>query len=119
MYPDVHVLTSKTPLPILNSLIETFQIRAKKEFNRAKLKQAEKTQIEVITHLEEREASYNIPFDNRMQMQQFLAEIYIKNNDLQSALSIMSELVKSESNSVNERDSAAVLIQACYKIIYT
>ena len=111
-HPDVPGLSLKTPLPMLTSLIETFQMKAEKEFKEGNFKRAETSQIEAIIHLEEREASHGIPFDNRVHMQQFLAEIYIKQHNLEQALSIMLELVNSESDPANEEDKAVLLVQA-------
>lgn len=112
LHPDVRGLSLKTPLPMLISLIETFQMKAQKEFKEGNFQRAETNQIEAITHLEEREASYGVPFDNRVHMQQFLAEIYIKQHSLEQALSIMLELANSGSDPTNEEDQAVLLVQA-------
>lgn len=97
---------------MLISLIESFQMKAQKEFKEGNFKRAETSQIEAITHLKEREASYGVPFDDRVHMQQFLAEIYMKQHSLEQALSIMLELVNSGSDPANEEDQTVVLVQA-------
>ena len=97
---------------MLASLIKTFQMKAQEEFKEGNFKRAETSQIEAITHLEEREASYGVPFDNRVHMQQFLAEIYIKQHSLEQALSIMLKLMNSGSDPVNEEGQAVLLVEA-------
>jgi ankyrin repeat protein len=93
LVPD---LDSTTPLPLLSMLIDKFQTDARREFNTGNMNRAEANQIEAIAHLDEREERYKIPFDNRPEMRQFLAQIHIRQHNLTKARSIMLELARQE-----------------------
>ncbi|KAH0555843.1 hypothetical protein GP486_006213 [Trichoglossum hirsutum] len=101
----VRDLDPGTPLPIVSRLIETFRRNAQKEFEAGNLNRAEASQVEAINHLQEREEKHGIPFSDRIEMRQFLATIYLRQNNLDKAQSIVLGLIYGEQAEGNDERS--------------
>ena len=77
---------------LIAALLEEFQ----NEFQAGNYQKAEKAHCKAIQHLTDREAKLKIPFENRNQMNETLADIYVKQNKFDKAKNILNQLLRQE-----------------------
>ena len=84
------------PADFLTDLIEGLQIDVKNDLDAGHYENAKKTQLKIIGHLDDRERYHRIPFKDRSQTQELLAEIYRKQKKYEKAKRILMFLLKEE-----------------------
>ena len=84
-------------------LISTLVNDSHKEMQEGNYARAEVTQRKAIEYLNDREANLHIPFENRSQMHETLAEIYMKMHKLDQAKSIISSLLRQEKRETHQK----------------
>lgn len=85
------------PPTVYAELIFALQQEVQRELKAGNFPKAEAAHLKAITYSEERERHWDIPFANRSAMNETLAEIYVKSNQLDNAKSMLSDLLKQES----------------------
>ena len=76
---------------------------SRKHFQAGEYQEAEMAQRQVIEYLDDREVILQIPFENRSQMQENLAQIYIRMQQYDQAKAIISPMLRRESHDSDQK----------------
>ena len=98
--PDFRECFSPT---VYAELVSTLIQESHKEIQAGHYSKAEAAQRKAIEYLVDREAKMHIPFDNKSQMYETLAEIYMKMNRLDQAKGIIGSLLRQEKKESSQK----------------
>ena len=89
-------LESNFPAPMMSDIIEEYKKEVGKAIRDERYNKALEFQLKAIDRLEEREKNYNITFEDRVEMKEILAEVYVKLRKPKDAQNILLDLLRQE-----------------------
>ena len=91
------------PPVVYSELITTLLQESHREFQATNYHKAEIAHCKAIKYLTDRESKLDIPFDNRSQTYEMLAEMYVKMKKFDKAKAIVTSLLKQENVEMDHR----------------
>ena len=91
------------PSVVYAELIASLQQDVQRELQAGHYQKAEQSHRKAMKYLTDRETSLNIPFDNRTEMHEILAEIYHKQQQLDKAKRVLNRLLMQETEETDRK----------------
>jgi len=91
------------PAEVYSELISGLQQEVRREMEAGNYPKAEHSQRRAMEYMTDRERKLNIPFDNRLDMHETLAIIYIRQGHLKKAKQVLSHLLTEEKGETDRK----------------